>query len=141
MRQTNAVWVLFIAGTMMLTLVERMTHFRYFIFRLFLLQDLKKLFFHYRHLFIYLHIYIFFHLCIVMIVFHRDSTIPSIWVIVEFLQNLLYNLPYLLRETWPMLMPILSFLVFVVINKGIVIGKRKSEHIFSIFMTSKAQNV
>ena len=76
-----------------------------------------------------------------MIVFVRDSTIPSIWVIMKFLQNLLYNLPYLLRVTWPMLVPILAFLVFVVINEGIVIGKRKSEHIFRILTTPKAQNI
>lgn len=132
MRQTNAVWVLFIAGTVMLTLVERTTRFRYFIFRFFLPLELKKLYF--------LNYY-FFHLRFVTIVLFRDSTIPSLRVIVEFLQNLLYNLPYLLRVTWPMLVPILAFLVFVVINKGIVIGKRKNEHTLRILTTPRAQNI
>ena len=76
-----------------------------------------------------------------MIVLFRDSTIPSLWVMVEFLQNLSYNLPHLLRVTWPMLGPILAFLVFVVINKGIVIGKRKNEHIFRNLTTPQAQNI
>ena len=85
--------------------------------------ELKKLFFHCYFFDDFFFFFFPFLHCYVMIVPVRDSTIPSLWVIIEFLQNLLNNLPYLLRVTCPMLVPILAFLVFVVINKGIVIGE------------------
>lgn len=86
MRQTNAVWLLFIAGTAM---VDR-------------LQHEKRL--------------------------RIDPQDVAFIQLLELVIQLIRNLPQLLFTTWPLLGPVGVFVVFVLVNGGVVVGDKEHHH-------------
>lgn len=53
----------------------------------------------------------------------RDSKTPSFSKLIDFVKKLVQDAPHLATETWPLLLPFIIFVGFVITNKGIVVGK------------------
>ncbi|CAH0477876.1 unnamed protein product [Peronospora belbahrii] len=98
-RQTNIVWVVFVAGTVVVRYVE-LTHSK-FIYGLLLKKEASY--------------------CGAPSVTHS-----SFRVLLNFVSVVISNLPSILQIVWPFVVIVAGFIVFVLVNGGIVVGDRSN---------------
>jgi hypothetical protein len=61
-----------------------------------------------------------------------DDSDVSLYKLLEFIIQLVKNISHMLLITWPLLLPVLVFALFVLVNEGIVLGKR--DKVFSFLI-------